>query len=332
MLSYILIFLLLTSFFGCKKHQDIPQAENSNLEKSAQSIAQLKDEIKEIAHKSQLNLKKANNIASEIPTQSDVTELRDIQQNSQSLADQSFDMISNAKSLFDDINSLSQSQSDFDEQQNSLLSESIENIVSCQNSVNEVHDNLQEINKISVQLNQNKQQNNSSDSNKTGLSYRLDSKTVDYRDLNNLPSAPRISELPQGVFSFEHSDTNEPIELGMWKQTDGTHDADFLPGNYTDNTWTFRSDNTVEIKRTYGTERKIRLTWVVKYIEHKDSHDFTILNDPNYLPEIPFTNSDLQEYGILIKQPTQHLPIKIERKNLSNNRAILSNRAFEKIN
>jgi hypothetical protein len=317
---------------GCKKHKSIPPAEKSNLERNAQSIEQLKDELKEVADKSQLNLKKAKDLTSEMSAKSDVNELHDIQQNSQSFADQSSDMINNAKSLIDDINSLSQSQYGFDEQQNLLLSESIENIVSCQNYVNEVHDNLQEINKISAQLNQNKQQNNSPDSNKTGLSYRFNSTKVDYSDLNNLPSAPKISELPQGVFSFEHSDANEPMELGMWKQIEGTHDADFLPGNYTDNIWTFRSDNTVEIKRTYGTEHKIRLTWVVKYIKSKDSHDFTILNDPNYQPKIPFMNSDFQKYGILLEQPIRQLPIIIERKNPSDNRVVLSGRAFEKLN
>jgi len=328
-----MIVFLLTSFLGCKKHQNSPQAKKTTLKQNAQSIAQLKDELKEVAEKSQLNLKKAKDLTSEMPTQSGVTELRDIQQNSQSLAEQSSDTISNAKSLIDDMNSISQLRSVLDEQQNSLLSESLENIVSCQDYVAEVHKNLQEIENISAQLNQNQQRkNNGPDSNKVGLSYRFGSTTADYGDINNIPSAPKISELPQGVFSFEHSDVNEPMELGMWKQIEGTHDADFLPGNYTDNIWTFRSDNTVEIKRTYGKEHKIRMTWVAKYIEHKDSQDFTILNDPNYQLESPLTNSDLREYGILLETPIQRLPTKIERKHLSDTRVVLSDRTFEKLN
>ncbi len=166
--------------------------------------------------------------------------------------------------------------------------------------------------------------------------YNSNISDVDLAEIPSMPVPPRIVSLPKGFFELEkieeESSINEhvPTLNGNWEQVSGSTDADFLPGSYLTNKLTFKSRDVLEIRRSFGKEDAIVITWRLKYQLDKKNYELVIRSDGNQ-KLLKKSQSGLKGLGVEIEAARQSMPAILQYELLKDGRIIINDKIYKPI-
>lgn len=151
-------------------------------------------------------------------------------------------------------------------------------------------------------------------------------------NIPSLPTPPKIVRNPGGGFEAPELPV-EPVNdsTGIWIQTEGGNDADFLPGNYSINELDFKVNGVLYAKRTFGKNNEIILRWQVGY-EFNDKKTKMILGkDPKKQPSsASLSGFSIVEHDISVKAAVIPFPAVIDFKQIDEKRIKIGTKIYRK--
>jgi hypothetical protein len=156
---------------------------------------------------------------------------------------------------------------------------------------------------------------------------------IDPKEIPELPALPNMRPLPEGVIAPNpQPEKKKEIILGIWKQTGGSNQSDFLPGGYRQCTWTFHADGILEVCRIFGEKQEVSLTWKIGYDWDGTKAKLSLGKDPKFRPsQDSLAGFTVEKLNLSVKPAAQSLPVMLHLRFLADNQIQVDEKEYREM-